>query len=159
MLAPSGHVVTEAQAISVMRHKDAGEPNWKIAGMIGCAEGTVKKVVSASRAAGAPRIPRPGTGKLDDPRWVFHGPRGGGSVAALELAEAHGSPDDTYVEVLRRLKQEGLVDTCGYRTLCKAMDTHLDMTIKRVRALPARFPRTLPLTVCNRTPCAVLSIL
>jgi hypothetical protein len=71
------------------------------------------------------RIPRQGTGKRSDVRWTFAGPHGVQNLAALERVKEAGDDAETLNEVWHEFRRTG----CGfpaYRTLCNALQHHLD---------------------------------
>ena len=109
-----------------------------IAAMLGMSNSTVKRLLRYYREHGTDRIPCQGQGKHDDRRWVFAGPRGPAALALLERVKQEGDDGDLLREVHEAFERAG-ASSSAYRTLCHALQVHLQYSSKRVRASLTRF--------------------
>ena len=91
----------------------------------------VRRILRYYKRHGKDRVPQQGRGKRDDVRWVFAGPRKDVALDALELIKSSGDDGDLLQDVWSTFVARG----CGspaYRTLCEALQNHLDYTRKRM---------------------------
>jgi hypothetical protein len=112
-----------------------GESNTSIASKLRCHVDTVRNIFRHKRRTGEHRVPKPGTGKKDDKRWVFAGSHGAANLVALDHLRTDADAGDTYKETHAAYLHDGY--RAAYSTMCRALEAKLDFTTKRVRALRA----------------------
>ena len=109
-----------------------GYTNAEVAHIVGYCETTIRTALRHYRDHGTDRRPRQGTGKRSDVRWTFAGPHGAANLAELERVKDAGDDAETLNEVWHEFRRTG-AGFPAYRTLCNALQNHLDYTRKRVR--------------------------
>ena len=99
---------------------------------------TVKRILENHRATGAARVPRQGTGRRDDPRWVFAGSKGALNLIDLERAaeSEEADADEMYVELYDRWQSQGGAD-CAERTMRDALRDRLNYSTKQLTTYAA----------------------
>ena len=141
--SPAG-VVPVWGAKLMYRLKKQGYSHQDIADIVGYAKLTVRHILRFRREHGIDREPRSGKGKKSDPRWVFAGAWRHAALAELERVKQMGDDADLLKEVHEVFLQRGFAAP-AYRTLCRALQEHLEYTCKRVRlAAPARITEHSP---------------
>jgi hypothetical protein len=135
-LPPSGDVIDEQLAGVILQHWRLSSQRPAnahiIAQAFGTSADTVMRIVSHFETTGAVRVPQPGTGKKDDPRWFFAGSRGPGNLRRLEEAHAAGKPDDLVVDVRQRYMEDGHGGAPALSTVGTALLHKLDLTVKLI---------------------------
>ena len=78
-------------------------------------------------------MPKQGKGKMDDPRWMFAGPRGPGNLYHIErIMEA--TDDSMELRAVHEQVEDEMEDTPAYSTMTGVLRGRLDYSRKRVRA-------------------------
>ena len=133
-LAPLGDVVDVWGARRVIAMRETGEDLPQIAARLLISLGTVKNILAYAREnGGAARVPKQGKGKMDDPRWMFAGPRGPGNLYHLErIMEA--TDDSMELRAVHEQVEDEMEDTPAYSTMTGVLRGRLDYSRKRVRA-------------------------
>lgn len=111
-----------------------GYTNADVAHVVGYSVETIRRALRHYRDHGTDRIPRQGIGKRSDVRWTFAGPHGEQNLAELERVKEAGDDAETLNEVWHEFRRTG-AGFPAYRTLCEALQKHLDYTRKRVRVI------------------------
>ena len=87
-LPPSGSTVGANVAELIIRHwqhsNQRAADAHEIAGVFATSFATVMRIVDHFKQTREARVPKPGQGKTDDPRWIFSGPRGHANLHRLE---------------------------------------------------------------------------
>ena len=115
--------------------KASGHTRKDIAHVLGYSESTIKAVLSHFRNHGEDRVPQQGQGKQDDPRWIFAGARKQIALHQLQKIKDDGDDADLLKEVHQTFIAAGAFSP-EYRTLCNALQEHLNYTRKRTGVIP-----------------------
>jgi hypothetical protein len=116
------------------KFKRQGYTNREVANLVGYSQETLHKVFQHYRMHGEDREPCQGKRKRDDVRWIFAGPRGDANLKELEAVKDAGDDADLLSEVHHSFLARGCASP-AYRTLCHALQHHLDFTCKRLTHL------------------------
>ena len=133
---PSGAVVGERVAELILQHWSSSNQRdadaHRIANTFATSFTTVKRIVDHSQQTGQARVPKQGTGKRDDPRWVFAGKGGPANLLRLEGAVAAGKVDDLVSDVRLNYLEDGHGGEPAVRTVALALRERLDYTGKQL---------------------------
>jgi len=132
----------------------------EISKLLKYSERCIYAVLRHRREHGTHRTPRQGQGRRDCKNWVFAGPRRQATLALLETVKQAGDDRDLLREVHVRFRNRatlaGIRKLPAYRTLCKALQVHLDYRRKRVSppsALPPPPPSSSGYSGCVSRSC------